>query len=618
MVKTLRFHHLLLCCLIGALSPLAFAGEDELSNQLKGHPSPYLAMHGDDPVHWQRWNRQTLALARRLNRPLFISSGYFSCHWCHVMQRESYRDPKVADLLNHYFVPVKIDRELNPALDAHLIEFVELLQGQSGWPLNVFLTPDGYPIAGMLYVPRDRFVRMLQQFHKQWALNEAQLRQAAHQAMDEWRQVRAGDSKRAPVAAALVPGLMTEIDSLKDELAGGFGQQNKFPMVSQLRALLYLRRQGKAAQLDDFIRLTLDRMASQGLHDNLAGGFFRYVTDPAWQTPHFEKMLYDNAQLAELYLDAAALYDSAHYRVIGLETVDFILRDMWTDEGAFIGSFSAVDSQGREGAYYLWTGEQLKKLLTDQEYAAVQAAWLGGSPADSEYGYLPRWQAGREETAKTLGWSVGKLDSALASARDKMLAARSQRELLPDDKVLAAWNGLALSALARAYSVTGDKSYVTHAERLAAYLNGRLWDGRQLLRARDGDKALGEASLEDYALVAQGLWDWGQAGGDRNATGKAVERLVRLAWQRYFTNGRWQQSDTPLVPMLDGRLAIEDGPLPSASAVISRLSREDPVLARDKNIQTLLADHLQQARAGLADAIFWYASYVELLADAQR
>jgi hypothetical protein len=199
-----------------------------------------------------------------------------------------------------------------------------------------------------------------------------------------------------------------------------------------------------------------------------------------------------------------------------------------------------------------------------------------------------------------------------------MLAARSQRELLPDDKVLAAWNGLALSALARAYSATGGKTYAVPAERLTAYLNGRLWDGHRLLRARDGDKALGEASLEDYALVAQGLWDWGQAGGDRNATGKAVERLVRLAWQRYFTNGRWQQNDIPFIPMLDGRLAIEDGPLPSASAVISRLSREDPVLARDKNIQTLLADHLQQARAGLADAMFWYASYVELLADVQR
>jgi hypothetical protein len=359
-------------------------------------------------------------------------------------------------------------------------------------------------------------------------------------------------------------------------------------------------------------------MASQGLHDNLGGGFFRYVIDPAWQTPHFEKMLYDNAQLAVLYLDAAALYHSSRYRATGLETVEFMLRDMLTDKGAFIGSFSAVDSQGREGAYYLWTSEQLKNLLTDQEYAAVQAAWLGGAPADSEYGYLPRWQSSREELAKTLGWPVGKLDSTLASARDKMLAARSKRELLPDDKVLAAWNGLALSALARAYSVTGDKNYAAHAERLASYLTGQLWDGRQLLRARNGEEALGEASLEDYALVAQGLWDWGQAGGERDATGNAVQRLVRLAWQRYFTNGRWQQSDTPLIPMLDGRLAVEDGALPSASAVISRLSREDPVLARDKNIQALLADHLQQAHAGLADAIFWYASYVVLLTDAQR
>jgi len=605
-------------CVVVLFGNAAVAEGKALGNQLKGHPSPYLAMHGDDPVHWQLWGRETLERARSLNRPLFVSSGYFSCHWCHVMQRESYRDPAVADLLNNYFIPVKIDRELNPALDAHLIEFVELLRGQSGWPLNVFLTPDGYPIIGMTYLPRDQFRTLLDKFRRQWADNEASLRQAAHEAMDEWRRVRAADQEATPATGSVVPGFLREADSLKDDLAGGFGQQNKFPMVDQLRALLYLRRHGKAAQMDDFIRLTLDRMASQGLHDNLGGGFFRYVTDPAWQTPHFEKMLYDNAQLAVLYLDAADLYHSAHYREVGLDTVDFMLREMANGSGVFIGSFSAVDSRGREGFYYLWPGDQLKHLLGGDEYRAVRAAWLGVSAPESEYGYLPRWQGSRDQIAGALGWPIEKLDGVLATARRKMLAERSKRELLPDDKVLAAWNGLALSALARAYRATREDRYAVSARRLAAYLDGQLWDGNQLLRSRDGDKALGSAALEDYALVAQGLWDWSQAAGRRDDSGKAVERLVRLAWKRYYRNGRWRRSDTPLIPMLDGQFALDDGPLPSASAVLSRLSREDPVLAQDASIHALLKEHLRAVRTHLSDSMFWYASYIELLSDPQR
>jgi uncharacterized protein YyaL (SSP411 family) len=603
-------------CLAGWLAPLVLAGEDGLSNQLKDHPSPYLAMHGSDPVHWQLWSAATLRKAVAFNRPLFISSGYFSCHWCHVMQRESYQDPKLAALLNTYFVPVKIDRELNPALDAYLIEFVELTRGQAGWPLNVLLTPDGYPLLGATYLPPDQFYRLLDRLRRQWAQNEAGLRKMARDALQEWRQAGAVVAETAPSAGSLVTKLLAETRQLADELAGGFGQQAKFPMVSQLRALLYLRRQGKAGELDDFIRLTLDRMAGQGMHDNLGGGFFRYVTDPAWQTPHYEKMLYDNAQLAILYLEAADLYQSARYRAVGLDTVNFMLQEMLTDEGAFIGSFSAVDSRGREGFYYLWPDAELSQPLTATEFQAVQVAWVGEHHPDSEYGHLLRWQAEPQTLATKLGWPREKLDRMLAAARRKLLAARARRELLADTKVLAAWNGLALSALARAYVASGDKTYALAARRLASYLTTRLWNGRQLLRARDGEQTLAEAVLEDYALVAQGLWDWNRVAPQASPLVRVlVPKLVRLAWQRYFKDGRWQQSDAPLIPMLNGKLALDDGPLPSASAVLSHLSMETPDLTSDMAIQEQLMRHLQQVRGGLSDAIFWYASYVELLAD---
>jgi uncharacterized protein YyaL (SSP411 family) len=589
------------------------AGTAALQNQLANHPSPYLAMHAEDPVDWQVWNRATLQKARELNRPLLVSIGYFSCHWCHVMQRESYQDPLLAKLLNDYFVPVKVDRELAPALDAHLIEFVQLTRGQAGWPLNVFLTPDGYPMLGMTYVPADRFRGILEGLRDGWNTDSPQLQRQSRAAMAQWRQIRDSDTKKTAGLSAL-QGMRVQTDQLKDELAGGFGQQNKFPMVSQLRALLWMREQLDDKAHDGFIRLTLDRMANQGLHDELGGGFFRYVTDPAWQVPHYEKMLYDNAQLAALYLQAAGQFQSPYYQSIGLSTLDFLLREMQRDDGYLISSFSAVDEQGREGFYYHWDDAELEQLLTGGQIEAVRAAWFGTQPAHSEYGTLPIWQGTAADIAKSLGWSATRLDEVLASARKKLLNARSGRSLLADDKGLAAWNGLALSALAAGYAVTGDARYGKPADRLAGYISDSLWDGDHLVRARDGTRVIAEATLEDYALVAQGLWDWSEQDPQKkDRYQKVVEQMVRIAWQRYYRNKRWIQSDTPLIPMLDGVVALDDSPLPSPTAIATRLSRQHPALKKDTELQNRVDVHLDQVRAYLGGSIFWYASYVELL-----
>jgi len=600
---------------------LAMAGSvsaaTTLQNQMDAYPSPYLAMHGDDPVHWQVWNRETLEKARALNRPLLVSIGYFSCHWCHVMQRESYRDPLLAKMLNEYFIPVKVDRELNPALDAHLIEFVELTRGQAGWPLNVFLTPEGYPIAGMTYVPREQFYQILDNLRTRWNDDPGQLRQMARDGMAEWQKIRKGAPDRKPARGSAAHTLQMQTDQLKDELAGGFGQQTKFPMVSQLRALLWMREQLDDRSQDDFIRLTLDRMASQGMHDELGGGFFRYVTDPAWQIPHYEKMLYDNAQLAVLYLQAATLFQSSRYRQTGLGTLDFMLREMWRSEGYFIASFSAVDEQGREGFYYLWDAATLKKLLNAEQLKAVKAAWFDEQDKPSEFGRLPRWQEDPAAIARRLDWSETRLEQVLASAREKLLMARASRTLLPDDKGLAAWNGLALSALAAGYAATGGDRYGKQADKLAAYIADSLWDGKTLIRARDGNQVMAQGTLEDYALVAQGLWDWSRQQPARKDYQDLIGRLLTTAWERYFKNGRWVQSDTPLIPMLGGRVALDDSPLPSATATITRLSQLHEDLKKDADIQKKVSAHLNEVRIYLADSVLWYASYVELLEPAQ-
>jgi len=585
-----------------------------LQNQLVNHPSPYLAMHAEDPVHWQVWSRETLQKARELNRPLLVSIGYFSCHWCHVMQRESYQDPLLAKLLNDYFVPVKVDRELAPALDAHLIEFVQLTRGQAGWPLNVFLTPDGFPLLGMTYVPPDRFRQILEGLRDGWNQDSPQLQRRGREAMDQWRQIRNSDTDKKPAKVSAVHGMRVQTDQLKDELAGGFGQQNKIPMVSQLRALLWIREQQDDKSHDGFIRVTLDRMANQGMHDELGGGFFRYVTDPAWQVPHYEKMLYDNAQLAELYLQAAVQFQSPNYLSIGLSTLDFLLRDMQRGDGSFISSFSAVDEQGREGFYYLWDNEELDSVLNAEQLEAVRAAWFGKQPVHSEYGKLPLWQGTAIDIAENLGWSTTRLNEVLASARKKLLVSRSARSLLADDKGLAAWNGLALSALAAGYAATGDARYAEPADKLATYISESLWDADHLVRARDGKLVIADATLEDYALVAQGLWDWSEQNPKQKKRYQTlVEQMVRTAWQRYYRNKRWIQSDTPLIPMLDGVVALDDSTLPSATATVTRLSRRHPALRTDAELQKKVDMHLNQVRAHLGDSIFWYASYVALL-----
>lgn len=604
----------LLAC--GWLLPAGLPAAAALSNQLANHPSPYLAMHGEDPVHWQPWSEATLQKARQLNRPLLISIGYFSCHWCHVMQRESYQDPALANLINEQFVPVKVDRELEPALDAHLIEFVELTRGQAGWPLNVFLTPDGYPLAGIVYAPRERFYAILDDLRRRWEKDSRQLSGLAHKAMDEWAAIRNAAARQPSTATSFAHSFKTQTSLRQDELAGGFGHQNKFPMVPQLQALLWLSASRGESSLDDFVRLTLDQMAEQGLHDLLGGGFFRYVTDPAWQVPHYEKMLYDNAQLALLYLQAADLFESLRYREIGLATLDFMIGAMRSSEGYFMSSFSAVDEQGREGFYYLWDEASLRDALSGDELRVVQAAWFGKHPEANEYGKLPRWQKPPAQLARDLGLTEPRFEALLGSARAKLLKVRSGRSLPADDKGLAAWNGLALSALAAGYAATKDDRYARQAEQLASYLATRLWDGGQLVRARTGNRVLAEASLEDYALVARGLWDWSR---QKPAVERddLVEKLVRSAWQRFFRNGRWVQSDTALIPMLEGRIATEDSPLPSASAAISYLSVHHRALQEDDHIREQLAGHFDEVRDHLADAAFWYAGYLELLEPAQ-
>ncbi len=551
-----------------------------LENQLRDHPSPYLAMHGGDPVAWQDWGTAALELARREDKLLLVSSGYFACHWCHVMQRESYRNAAIAALLNRHFVPVKIDRELHSALDTLLIEHVQQTQGQAGWPLNVFLTPEGYPLLGTTYQPPQDFLRLLGRVQENWRQDPERMRDLARGVSLQMRQdVVPRQASTARSSGVLHEALLERAMVLADPVAGGFGEQSKFPMAPQLLALLELQEIAPRPSLAEFLVLTLDAMANGGLRDQLAGGFFRYTIDPGWETPHFEKMLYTQALLSEVYLRAAEILDRADYAAVARDTLQFVIREMPGPQGGYMASFSAVDGTGREGGVYLWTDAQLKAALGEQGSLLARRYWGMEGPAALEAGHMPRRAKDSAQLRAVSGLSKTEFEKRVAVLKARLLTARGRRSLPVDHKELAGWNGLLLAALARAVLVWGDSELRAAADRIHDFLHSQLWDGEKLRRAIADGGTLARATLDDYAYVAYGMTIYAELSGDA-ADRDFARLLIDRAWQRYHGPGGWRLDDRPLIPGLGERAALPDGALPAPSAVLIRLAvgSGDPAL----------------------------------------
>jgi len=550
------------------LLPLT-AGAANPANQLANHPSPYLALHGSDPVDWQEWNADTIARAKRENKLLFVSVGYFACHWCHVMQRESYRNPQIAALLNRDFIPVKVDRELNSGLDDALQTFSAQLNGVAGWPLNAFVTPDGFPAFVVLYAPADDFRKLLTQLAGRWTAEPAGIRLLAKQAAPPPAMRPASAPMTAARTARAWQQFLDGVWQEADTLHGGFGQVSKFPMAPQLHALLERQARQPDARLADFLRLTFDQMAARGLRDHIGGGFFRYTTDPDWDTPHFEKMLYDNAHLATLYLRAATVLRQPRYREIARGTLDFMRTELLDAGGGFYSSTSAVDDAGREGATYLWEPEELKRRLSPEAYAAARRIWQLDAPRHFDDGYLPA-----EYRAPTA--AEGRL---LAEAARSLRPLHLARSLPKDDKLNAGLNGLALSAFSQAIQL--DPVYRQHADRLQRFLLAQLVRDGRLLKARARGQVLPHAELEDYAYVVQGLLDHADATGNRQSRDRA-RQLARVAWQSFWSEKGWKHEAQPLLATLQPQPALADGALysPSDVLILTSLRLRDPALQR--------------------------------------
>ncbi len=546
---------------------LALALPGALRNQLAQHPSPYLAQHGSDPVAWQEWNAETLARAKREKKLLFVSVGYFACHWCHVMQRESYKNPQIAARLNRDFIPVKVDRELNTGLDDALQVFSEKLLRIAGWPLNAFVTPEGYPVYVVLYAPPDEFRGVLEKLSDRWRADRTGIEQLARKAHVDPPAPRAQRMDRQAIQQ-WENAFLKQVRTEWDELRGGFGQVSKFPMNPQLILLLELASNARDAELTAFLRLTLDQMRAKGLRDHVGGGFFRYTIDPGWETPHFEKMLYDNAQLALLYLRAAEVFDAPAYRETAFTTLDFMLETLQDPDGGLQTSVSAVDRTGREGAAYLWHKTSLQKILTAAEFNAARRVWRLDAPPPFEFGHLPA------EWVEPAAAERSRLDSAMK----KMKKVRAVMIQPKDDKRNAGLNGIALSALSAA--MRQNPEYAKAASSLAHFIATRLSGKDGLVKSAVKGRRIGGAELEDYAYVVTGLLDYADAAGSTPARILAV-RLAHQAWQLFYTEKGWRREAEPLLKTALPEAILPDGAVPSPSAMLvaASLRADDAALA---------------------------------------
>src|SRR5688572_7203414 len=484
------------------------------SNRLAREKSPYLLQHQHNPVDWHAWGEEAFAKARTENKPIFLSIGYSTCHWCHVMERESFESEEIAAFLNQHFVSIKVDREERPDVDKIYMTFVQGMTGHGGWPLNVFLAPDLKPFYGGTYWPpeakygRPSFLQVLQQIQTAWADRREQLTTSAKELHQRLAEIT---TREATNKVVLTPEDLrragAQLKEGYDPVHGGWGTAPKFPSPSQPSYLLRYGVRFGDTEAVNMVLHTCERMASGGIYDQIGGGFSRYSVDAQWLVPHFEKMLYDNAQLLGLFLDCYLVSGEDGYADVARDIIRYLLRDMTHPEGGFYSAEDA-DSEGKEGKFYCWTREELLKLLTPEEFK-VAVKYFGVTEKGNFLDHSDPNPLPNQNVLSVVDTNLAPAEVALLkSSKEKIFQARSKR-VRPhlDDKVLASWNGLMLGALARAGVVLKDDSYLAAAERNAAFVKSKLWEGAsQTLysRWRDGQRDNVQL-LEPYAFLLSGV-----------------------------------------------------------------------------------------------------------------
>ncbi|PLY06010.1 MAG: thioredoxin domain-containing protein [Desulfuromonas sp.] len=564
-------------------------------NKLQNEKSPYLLQHADNPVDWYPWSDEALDRAKMENRPIFVSIGYSSCHWCHVMAHESFEDDEVAGHLNRTFISIKIDREERPDIDAGFMHACHLLNGHGGWPLNLFLTPDGKPFHALTYAPRNSahgqpgFIAIVEKIAELWEQQPARLEDAAERLTQAVLGLESHQQEQEPDSQLLAEAAQS-FRQQYDTIHAGFGRAPKFPQPHNVTLLLRLAQRQDDPELQQMALTTLERIAAGGISDQLGGGLHRYSVDARWLVPHFEKMLYDQALISDAYLEAWQISGRELFKTAAEETLDYVLRELQHPEGGFYCGVDA-DSEGSEGTYYLWHDDELRELLNDEEYSIFSSCYDVTPEGNFE---------GKNILQRTPAEPSEQQDKQLADIRSKLFTVRNKR-IAPDtdDKVLTAWNGLMIASLARAGFLLKRSDYRVAARKAVDFIRQKLTSEKGLLRRyRDGEAAIA-AFHEDYAYLIRGLIELFQAEFKPEDLRYALELNERC--EALFSDDRggyFDAADDYVSGMGRGRNK-QDGAVPAAASVTAhnllRLARLTGRRDYSAKARKLLRLHLAQA-----------------------
>ena len=595
------------------------------TNRLAQEKSPYLLQHAHNPVDWFAWNDEAFAKARTESKPIFLSIGYSTCHWCHVMERESFEDEKIGAFLNEHFVSIKVDREERPDVDKIYMTFVQSTTGSGGWPLNVFLTPELKPFFGGTYFPPDArhgrpsFLQLLEQIAGLWRERKLEIVASADELLARLELITSRDAgENSPLTPATLQRAAAMFKDAYDAANGGFGGAPKFPQPAIPSLLLRAAKRFGDAEAVKMVLHTCDKMAVGGIHDQLGGGFARYAVDAEWLVPHFEKMLYDNAQLVQLYLDAHLVSDHASrithhetpFAAVARDILDYVLRDMTHPGGGFYSAEDA-DSEGHEGKFYCWTQDELSKLLSSEEFN-VAANHFGITKAGNFVDHSHPTPLPGQNVLSIVNPDVPTTDqSLLAAAKNKMLATRAKR-MRPhlDDKILASWNGLMLGAFARAAAILGEEKYRAAAEKNLQFLREKLWDekSKTLFHRWRGGERDNVQLLEGYAFLLDGVVQLYEATLNPENLDFAIQLAQAMIAKFYDpANGGFWQSPAGSNDLILRVKDDYDGAEPSGNSVATLAllklaaitGREDFRQPAEATLQ-LSAHRLQQQPAALA------------------
>ena len=595
-----------------------------MTNRLAQEKSPYLLQHAHNPVDWYPWGEAAFEKARKEDKPVFLSIGYSTCHWCHVMEEESFENSEVARAMNENFVSIKVDREERPDLDNVYMTAVQAMTGQGGWPLNIFLTPSGKPFFGGTYWPPDdrwgrpSFISVLNSVAASWKKSRERI---AKQSEDLTRLIQTQVDSEARMTFALseetLGSAYRDLESLFDGTHGGFGHGMKFPRTHSLSFLLrYWKRTGKKEALE-MVEKTLQEMARGGIRDPLGGGFHRYSTDSRWFLPHFEKMLYDQALISKTYLEAYQATHKQEYATVAREIFDYVLRDLTGKEAAF---YSAEDADSldpkagrkREGAFYVWEKSELLDLLGNERGEIVSFIFgVGalGNVGDAPHGELPQKNIlslarSMEDASKKFNQTLPEIERILPESKKKLFEARLKRPRPHrDDKILTDWNGLMISSLAAGGSVLEDPGLTQAARKAADFILEKLVteDGRLLHRYREGEAAI-SGTLEDYAFFIHGLYDLYEATFEARYLTEArrlTEEMVRLFWDEERGGFFFTAKDAE--KLIIRQKEIYDGAIPSGNSVaalallrVGRLTMKKDFEKKAENLFQIFSNQIRQ------------------------